>query len=226
MHRSLPLVGLVVAAISLASCVDSSTAPSSSDLPLEISAALTVVTPNICHHNNSKKGPNWEALVVGTKAVAAHLAHGDAPLGAGQTCPPSASLSLTGNGSYSGFFESHTFTLTNTGNGATGILLAPSLSDRSDNEATFTIDGTTCTGISLAAGASCTIELRFSVDACTGEASVNLNAGDGTLSAQASASGSQYQSCVECTTDGGNYCDAAYSKPFSETRWMLDRRRS
>src|SRR5215203_994399 len=176
MHRSLPLLGLVVAAVSLASCGDSSTAPSS-DMPFEISATVTSGVPNICHRNNSKKGTNWEALVVATKTVAAHLAHGDALLGAGQTCPPTASLALTGNGSFSSSGETHTFTLTNTGNGPTGILLAPSLSDAYENEATFYITATTCTGVSLGAGATCTISLQFYIDNCSGEASVNLNAG-------------------------------------------------
>jgi hypothetical protein len=51
---------------------------------------------------------------------------------------------------------SHTFTLANTGGQATGAL-----TDTLTGVAAFTVTGDTCTGISLAAGGTCTVTVRF-----------------------------------------------------------------
>jgi hypothetical protein len=211
--------------LGIAACGENTTAPASSEPSVSVALSKATAEPNICHRTKPKNGIEWEAMWVAEKGIAGHLKHGDALLGEGQTCPPSASLSLTGDGSYDSADETHTFTLTNTGNGSTGTLVAPSLTNPSENGAAFQITGTTCTGTTLAAGASCTIDLRFYVTDCSGQASATLNVGDGTLLAQSNVSGSYFTSCVECLDENGNPCLVSYARPAT-VDWIILQRRT
>jgi hypothetical protein len=93
------------------------------------------------------------------------------------------------------------------------------------NGAEFQVSSTTCTGVSLVPGGTCTINLRFYVTDCSGDATATLRAGDGVIYADASANGSFFQSCVECTGGDNGICDASYTMPFTMD-WIVTQRRT